>query len=414
MKETMRINFDSTPQPMRGDIEGTWAHTSITRRLPEIGMRIIEENSYPEAIEKGLLSLIAEIPWGKIKKIQHEQNEACEVWNDINDIINPYAGQNWLQAPWFFAEFYFYWRVLHATGYFGEEEYAHCDPFRYQKREGLKSSLPLFEQSFDVLGLNYRGMDQKHSLEQLLHFSVSGNKMDLSLWPVGSEPHSLRAANFEAGDLVVDHSGQIANWLSGTHLERVDFFIDNAGFELLADLLLADFLLYEKLVNQIIFHLKPFPIFVSDAMEEDVLETVDFLQEYGSSKICVFAKRVKSILHDNKLLLSSHNFWGQPLPLWEAPTDLMEVIKSSDLLVSKGDANYRRVLGDLIWDRFASLSYVLHWLPVPLLFIRILKSEIGLGFSRQRVNTIQTRDPLWMQNGKWGLIQLWEGNNNSI
>jgi len=52
--------------------------------------------------------------------------------------------------------------------------------------------------------------------------------------------------------------------------------VDNAGFELVTDLCLADFLVTSGIASSVVFHLKSHPTFVSDAMSKDVMDTVDY------------------------------------------------------------------------------------------------------------------------------------------
>lgn len=48
-----------------------------------------------------------------------------------------------------------------------------------------------------------------------------------------------------------------------------DIVLDNAGYELFTDLILADYLISSKLVNKIRFHAKSQPWFVSDVNPSD-------------------------------------------------------------------------------------------------------------------------------------------------
>lgn len=47
------------------------------------------------------------------------------------------AGETWLSAKWLTAEFYFYRRVLEATGYFQEGRGRLLDPFQNDKDKGI-------------------------------------------------------------------------------------------------------------------------------------------------------------------------------------------------------------------------------------------------------------------------------------
>jgi len=85
------------------------------------------------------------------------------------------------------------------------------------------------------------------------------------------------------------------------------------------------------------------------------------------------------------------------------PADLIEELRSADLLIAKGDANYRRLLGDRHWPLDLPFQQVVSGYPFGVLALRTLKSEIAIGISPEKV---PTSDPDWMINGRWGLIQF--------
>jgi len=47
-------------------------------------------------------------------------------------------------------------------------------------------------------------------------------------------------------------------------LNKVVFFADNTGMEIISDLLLIDYLLSTKTVHEMYLYIKPYPIWVSD------------------------------------------------------------------------------------------------------------------------------------------------------
>ena len=55
------------PSPIVGNIPGTWAHSTVSVRLPEIAGRVIEENQYPDEINLNLSLLQEDIQNGNIE-----------------------------------------------------------------------------------------------------------------------------------------------------------------------------------------------------------------------------------------------------------------------------------------------------------------------------------------------------------
>ena len=75
------------------------------------------------------------------------------------------------------------------------------------------------------------------------------------------------------------------------------------------------------------------------------------------------------------------------------------------MIISKGDVNYRRWLGDARWPPAAPLKTIIDP-PAPLLLLRVLKSDIAAGLKPGQARQIFARDPAWQVNGQWGLIQF--------
>ncbi len=88
------------------------------------------------------------------------------------------------------------------------------------------------------------------------------------------------------------------------------------------------------------------------------------------------------------------------------PGPLRENLALSSLIIVKGDANYRRLLGDRHWPYSTPFVDVLSYTPAPLLALRTLKAEVASGLPPDRILELAQAEPDWMTNGKWGVIQF--------
>ncbi len=333
--------------------------------------------------------------------------------------IRPYEGMNWLEIPWFFAEEYFYLRILEATGYFQEGPWQGRDPYAGQKRLGLETSRAAIRQLGDHVEQALRAPVEGDldTLARLLLADLWGNQNDLSMWPVnkGQEPeppvHSNGSGSSPTAQTAADErilSNDLPALLAyfgrlDPSRTRVDLLLDNAGYELVADLALADFLLTDHRAAQVVLHTKSYPVFVSDALDKDIHDTLDFLAFDPQPAVRDMAVRLRTNLVRRSLVLRSHPFWTSPLAAWDMPAGLVEDLRASNLLISKGDANYRRLLGDRHWPIDLPFNQVVNYFPCPLLALRTLKSEIAVGLDPHH---LPTADPEWMINGRWGLVQF--------
>ncbi len=268
------------------------------------------------------------------------------------------------------------------------------DPFRPQKelalveaRQALEAVLPARQ-------------EQAHDLETLIRLALWGNQADLSMWPAGS---ANRPANGAGSRLLVDDAARAADYLRTAGGGRVDLVLDNTGAELAFDLLLADGLLQTG--RTVRLWVKLHPTFVSDAIAADIPETLSSLAASAQPAVRGLAERLLGHLQAGRLETATHPYWTSSHMGWELPADLRQELAQAVLLVSKGDANYRRWLGDRHWAYDYPLANVIDYLPAPMLLLRVLKSEVLAGLQPGQAEAVGQQDARWMINGQWGLIQ---------
>ncbi len=386
------------PTPLRG-VDTPYTEDSIARRLPEILQRVLEENELPETAVFQLQRLLNEIPHGEIRPLPHHLAPDLPAWQAD---IAPHVGQNWLEAPWFFVETYFYRRIVAAVDYFRSG----IDPFWHQKQHGLVSTAAQTKALSRQLNQMIPHGWQTSSFRRLLLADLWGNQADMSMWAAGDEamPNHADAAD-QTAHLLVDDGTAVTHLLQNP-VAQVDFIIDNAGFELIGDLCLADYLLAVGQAGTVQFHLKLFPTFVSDATVIDVEATVANLRQNEDPALQQVGQRLTGYLLDGRLRLTTHPFWTSPQPLWQLPDELRQKLAATDLIISKGDANYRRALGDAPWPHTTPFADVVSYLPTPTLFLRTSKSEVLAGLAMGQAVKMAQLEENWLVNGRWGVIQL--------
>ena len=398
------------PGPLCGSEPGTFAEDTMTNRLPGIGRRVLDEGQWTaEAVER-LQRLISNLPNGRQDGMPADGGPDWEKWDAW---LQSYEGMNWLQMPWFPAEVTFFRRLLAASGYFRDEPGRGVDPYRAQKLHGLRTLEhglgPLCAQLEAQGELEGERLDA--ALADLLRAAVWGNQADLSVFPAGEAQPEQHSEDSRATHLLADQAQQAAAYLNSLERSlprRVDFILDNVGMELAYDLVVTDFLLRHGLAGQVRFFAKPYPTYVSDAMIPDVIETVAALQQNSDPAVRRLGERLQGGLAAGSFTLAVDDFWISPLSGWEMPAELQADLAGSALLVSKGDANYRRWLGDRHWAATTPFEAVCAYRPAPLLALRVLKSEIVAGLAPGRAEQAARADLNWMFSGRWGLIQFCE------
>ena len=427
-----RLNTGALPPAMRSNVPGTWAYDTMSRRfLAEIFPRILEDNvaeltqpSHPANAEVLLLlnDLKSSLECGKGGIMRGLAEKVCPdtlTWDEILRRV-PEEERNWLDAPWIISEFYLYRRVSEAFKFF-ETGY---DCFKKQKANGLVEALTSIEEIARRLPVLLKAPDKKETIKIAILTSLWGNKMDLSLWPAASAGQQISfgaALDANAPFILDDHSDKVVAHLAaaasgigggggggGGGERRADIVVDNAGYELVSDMILGHSLLSVGAVDKVVFHTKAHPTFVSDATTQDCTETIGFLRDQrasGRSATADFADLLAGHVADGRFEFAEDLFWCQPTEMWNMPSEVQAKISRSRMVFVKGDANYRRLLGERQWPLGTLAADILSYWPVPVCALRTFKAEIGCGITQASQQRAQAADKNWMVSGKWGVMQ---------
>lgn len=389
------------PPPIMTSEPGSFARWSFEIRIPRIIDEVISTNYYSQEILNDLYSLRQEVTSSSMQALS-EQAEDKHYWDQVAD---PYLGRSWLDVPWYFAEAYFYRRLLEVVRYFQSGQWRRCDPFRVAKQQELTEDAGLGKTRYLLRTL--QGLPFEESLRQIIYASLWGNRADLSNREVVARSKTHSAMGIDLDHVVVDDIPLALQLLRPKGLDRLDIICDNAGTEIMSDLVLATNLITESVGQQVALHLKAHPFFVSDAMADDVTAAIEALATCSDGDLQALGVTIKNLVATEALSLREHPFWTSAKFFSELPDELAKDLSEASLVFIKGDANYRRLVGDYHWASTTPLHHAVRSFPCTALALRTLKSELILGLPTGMANRIASFDPNWMIDGSWAVAQLY-------
>jgi damage-control phosphatase, subfamily III len=227
--------------------------------------------------------------------------------------------------------------------------------------------------------------------------------------------------------ILIDHQTLLFNYIYDRQAFLLNFdvcieiILDNAGFELLTDLCLADFLVSKGLCSRVIFHVKSFPWFVSDATKIDFFWLLEQLSQSSASPVWqLVSQRWREHLRNGQWKLQTHRFFTLPYDyshMQDISSELYYTMSQSSLLIFKGDLNYRKLVGDRRWPLTEPFARALgNFHPTSLVALRTCKADVQVELDMNLVEQVTKLDPKWMVNGKWAVVQALLKNqlDNSI
>ncbi|MEW9527231.1 damage-control phosphatase ARMT1 family protein [Microbispora sp. NPDC049125] len=380
--------------PILGNVPGSYALGVFRDRHPALLKQVREALPYTADRHRALDRLLDEVVRDVMEPLDPSAHDHA-VWVEWG---RGKLGRRWVDVPFLWAESYFYRKLLEATGYFGDGPWRGVDPFGPLKQGELGG---------DIVDGELAALDQTAELppderaEALLLGSLWGNRADLAF-------SDTPAGRDRVASLVVDDSALLWSLLRDAGGDRaagkVVLVGDNAGRELLPDLLLADHLLAEGLASEVVLHVKPHPYFVSDATPADVVACLRRLAA-APGRAGEAGGRLWDAMATGRLTLRAHPFACAPLPYRDMPDDLRAEFASASLTVTKGDLNYRRLVGDLMWPGTTPFADVTAYFPGPVVALRTLKSDVLVGVPSPALAALDATGDPWRTTGTHGMIQ---------
>ena len=379
------------PELLNNDPHG-FAWSVWHERTPKLVSQIADAHPYGLAQRQALDGLLEEIAGGLIAPLGPgaRDHETWSAWGA------DYFGTPWLAAPFLGSESYFYRRLLDAVGFFAPGTWQGIDPFAYLKHAELRD--PALEPDLAALDALDR-LPVREQGQAKLVASLWGNRADLGFL-IGKAPGS---AELGPAGLVADNSADF--WSALGPDARVVLVADNAGREMLADLVLIDHLLVTGQADSIALHVKPSPYYVSDATPADVLACLRRLAAAAGTAGRI-AGRLGAALRTGQLGLDTHEFYCAPWSYHRTPADLAARFRQASLTILKGDLNYRRLTGDRAWPATTPLASVTAYFPGSVAVLRTLKSDVVTGLDPAVVASLDATGQPWRTNGQHGLVQV--------
>ncbi|KAI0351611.1 DUF89 domain-containing protein [Trametes cingulata] len=478
--------FEAPYPPWDFTDRGSFAFETVLKRWPVILTGIIDNiycrnhdlgvslpsNTDPEEkarIEeiigegKAIISKVGEVKYDMardraLKPIPEDGEALVDIYNTELERLAEKQKNTWLTVPWLYSECYLY-RLIRSF-FVQTKHWRDYDPFLAQKEATFQKSAKaiyqlattMHELEEDKETLASDPDNLKVIFKEMIQMCLWGNATDLSmlthmshediqrLQTVGRDAQAARAEYILRDDQekVWDHLTSLA----GKTDSRVDFVLDNAGFELFTDFVFADFLVtYTPYVSKVVFHPKLIPWFVSDVTPPDFKSTTKSLlspsffpqestpegapasesTEESRSHLFEMVKRWEAYIESGVFELSvpidsplgasdeKANFWTSPYPYWnmrELAPQLYDSLKGSNLVVFKGDLNFRKLTGDVQWPPSTPFETAIG--PIagsfPILSLRTNKADVIVAVDQEVADKLDKSGEKWRYNGKYALV----------
>ncbi|KAF4344367.1 HRT2-high level expression reduced Ty3 transposition [Fusarium beomiforme] len=475
------MEYDTKTPQYRTSDPTSFASESVKKRWPVIltqGIddvyRAVTKTSDPEKLAEGkkIIEQLASLKY----EVEHDRKlsplpddgftEEIETYNKEIEALGPDA--HWYDVPWLFSECYLYRRI--AAIFRLTEHWKSYDLFARQKMDTFRSSRPAVLE----LASNYRQLveqlradkDSTHDpnaektlFQEMFEICLWGNATDLSLLTnltyediqklQGSEARKAAEKNILVNDLPKAFDILKKAQAEGKKERRVDIVLDNAGFELYVDMILAGYLLSAGLATQVVLRPKSIPWFVSDVVPSDfsgLLNAVanpralydtpsedeelqgkkpEPLSEEGEKDLKFLFQEWATFHAEGQLMLRPNRYWTYGGSFWRLPAEnpeLHQELKEAELVIFKGDLNYRKLTADAAWPPTTPFVEALGPLGpssgVNVLSLRTCKADVVVGLPEGKDEELRQLEGgggdsgarKWAWNGKWAVVNLSQGH----
>ena len=357
--------------------------TEIVTQAEKVIDMIISDNDYDRTTINALLKLKQKIIGGeRIEPLPHNtKGNDAKFWNqDINNISGGFIGKNWNDPiPQMESISYLYRLILEIVDYWDTGN----DPFAKTKDKELETTLN------NMPAILTKLEQSKNPLSFLLLNSLWENNFD-PINPVS-----------EGQELLVNDIDIAVKNIQSDKINVIDFECDNAASEIAADLILIHYLLKNKVVKKVNLRVKNYPILISDAILTDVNKTIEAFSTSPDERARNIGNELKQFLELGTLnpVVSKTSTTGTALKYH------VSEYQESDLIILKGDVNYRRITENRYWGFDTNINDIIPDNLKPVLIIRTIKNQVAIAAIKKLVEKLLKIDSEWCRKGLGGSVQ---------
>ncbi|VVC39446.1 Hypothetical protein CINCED_3A024917 [Cinara cedri] len=429
-------------EPLMGKYTKSFGYHTLLRRMPDIFSVVINllktdpiespfaQTERDQVVEKLKILLTDILTNESLRKIDGTSKLSI-MWNEILDEkFNTNKTGTWFETEWLFAENYMYMRIQEAIE--NTKNMQNYDLFKQLKDKAFGESENTMIAIAKFL-LTRHNKDEVNTtklklyFEQMIKISLWGNRFDLSL-NIRNKSTNFSEDPLEAivsldKYILANDIDDIWNTLNVPHNnapKRIDIIMDNSAYELFTDLCLADFFITYGLADVVVFHVKSIPWYVSDVTKLDYSNFLNRLEKECTSKVLqTIGNRWNILYKAGKFVVECEEFWTLPYDYSKMVTKDIELYKKlskSQLLIFKGDLNYRKLIGDINWLPSTTFKDALRgFQPTSIVALRTLKCDCVCGLSPGYENNIEENDNdnnylyssnYWQVSGKYAVVQF--------
>ncbi|KPM35410.1 Protein-glutamate O-methyltransferase C1393.13 [Neonectria ditissima] len=398
----------------------------------------------------------------QLSPVDDDGESDVELFNHQLEKLGPLT---WYNLPWLYGDCYLYRRInsyfrmsLHWNTY---DIFFHLklDTFR-SSRAAVVDLAKRYHGLVETLAKSQGKVDPKGQ-EQLFYemceMSLWGNATDLSLLTDISYEDIQKLQSSEAlknkESILVNDLHAVFTTLQearskGKKERRIDIVLDNAGFELYVDLILASYLISSGMATRVVIHPKSIPWFVSDTLPGDIDAlfqilanprafyevppadgtpnlTAEALTEDQVDHLTFLAQAWDGFRTHGNWEIRANRVWTHPSSFWRLPDEdpaLFEDLKRSECVIFKGDLNYRKLTNDAAWDPTTPFTKAIGPLGpdsgMNVLTLRTCKADVVVGLERGVDEKLRAAPGgggdsgrrEWAWSGKWAVCSFSRGH----
>ena len=357
--------------------------------------------------------------------IRKDDEENCKRYRDLFfSEIDPYIRMDYpvkrffKKAPFIIAEHYFYYDILKKfciqPGLVSRK-----DPYAREKQSFTRKKPKKHGNegnTKDYLKEIFKKLSNIKKSEAATKNDI-GWILKTLIDIIGTDQSQIHhRQNINTTDLIIDDREEFLQYLSREkeyrNIKRIDIILDNYGLEFIYVIVLAlnimkycggeeDFKIY--------FHLKVWPIYVSDVIKSEYGNDVDNIKEQ-IGKMPKNENLLSDLLHleeEDQIIWQPDMFWNTHLPFRAMPQKLKDGFAESDLVIVMSDLNYRKLIEDREWSCDTKIEDKIRYLSAPVLIVRALKSNSLISISPDQAREYKEKyDSEWRTTGQLGIIQF--------